>query len=232
MSLKILYIDENPTFHETIAKHLNHLEKVESLHCFNSIKRAVKHLKEQEVNIIIIDPNFTKENGFSFIEKKVKNQIFIFHSARTKDAVKGYELGIFDFLPKPFTIDRFSITLKRLYQQEYILEKQRSILPSTYIEVRCDLMKERILHDDISHIEAMGDYVKIVTDNRKYVVLMSMKKIEELLPEEFFFRTHKSFIVNSKKIENFTAREVVLKKIKVPLSRFKKQAFIDHMLEI
>jgi DNA-binding LytR/AlgR family response regulator len=232
MSLKILYIDENPTFHETIAKHLNHLEKVESLHCFNSIKRAVKHLKEQEVNIIIIDPNFTKENGFSFIEKKVKNQLFIFHSARTKDAVKGYELGIFDFLPKPFTIDRFSITLKRLYQQEYILEKQRSILPSTYIEVRCDLMKERILHDDISHIEAMGDYVKIVTDNRKYVVLMSMKKIEELLPEKFFFRTHKSFIVNSKKIENFTAREVVLKKVKVPLSRFKKLAFIDHMLEI
>ena len=71
MSLKILYIDENPTFHETIAQHLNELEKVESLHCFNSIKRAVKYLKEQEVDIIIIDPNFTKENGFSFIEKKV-----------------------------------------------------------------------------------------------------------------------------------------------------------------
>lgn len=232
MSLKILYIDENPTFHETIAQHLNELEKVESLHCFNSIKRAVKHLKEQEVDIIIIDPNFTKENGFSFIEKKIKNHFFILHSTRTKDAVKGYELGIFDFLPKPFTIDRFSITLKRLYQQEYILEKQRSILPRPYIEVRCDLMKERILHDDISHIEAMGDYVKIVTDNRKYVVLMSMKKIEELLPEELFFRTHKSFIVNSKKIENFTAKEVVLKKIKVPLSRFKKKAFITHMLEI
>lgn len=232
MSLKILYVDENPTFHETIANHLNHLEKVESLHCFNSIKRAVKHLKEHKVDIIIIDPNFTKENGFSLIEKKVKNHFFILHSARTKDAVKGYELGIFDFLPKPFTIDRFSITLKRLHQQEYILEKQRSILPRTYLEVRCDLMKERILHDNISHIEAMGDYVKIVTDNRKYVVLMSMKKIEELLPEEFFFRTHKSFIVNTKKIENFTAREVVLKKIKVPLSRFKKQTFIDHMLEI
>ena len=115
MSLKILYIDENLSFHQTIAKHLNDLEKVESLHCFNSIKRAVKHLKKQEVDIIIIDPNFTKENGFSFIEKKVENHFFILHSARTKDAVKGYELGIFDFLPKPFTIDRFSITLKRLY---------------------------------------------------------------------------------------------------------------------
>jgi two-component system, LytTR family, response regulator len=232
MSLKFLYIDESSAFHETIAKQLNELERVGSLHCFNSIKKAEKHLKEQEVDVIIIDPNFTKENGFSFIEKKIKNQFFILHSARIRDAVKGYELGIFDFFPKPFTIDRFSMTLKRLYQQEYVLEKQRSFLPRSYIEVRCDLMKERILHDNISHVEAMGDYVKIVTENRKYVVLMSMKKIEELLPEELFFRTHKSFIVNSKKIQNFTAKEVVLKKIKVPLSRFKKQAFIAHMLEI
>ena len=232
MSLNFLYIDENLAFQETIAQQLNELEEVETLHCFNSIKKAKKHLLEQEADVILIDPNFAKENGFSFIEKRVKNHFFILHSARTKDAVKGYELGIFDFLPKPFVIDRFSMTLKRLKQQEYVLEKQRSFLPRPYIEVRCDLMKERILHDDISHVEAMGDYVKIVTEKRKYVVLMSMKKIEELLPEDLFFRTHKSFIVNSKKIENFTAKEVVLKKIKVPLSRFKKQAFISYMHEI
>ena len=122
--------------------------------------------------------------------------------------------------------------LKRLKNQEYIIEKERSILPQPYVEVRCDLMKERILHDDISHVEAMGDYVKIVTEERKYVVLMSMKKIEELLPEELFFRTHKSFIVNSKKIENFNAKEVALKKVKIPLSRFKRQAFIAFMQAI
>jgi len=232
MSLNFLYIDENPTFHTTIAHQLNELEKVETFHYCNSIKKAKKYLNEQEVDVIIIDPNFTKENGFSFIEKRVKNHFFILHSARTKDAVKGYELGIFDFLPKPFVVDRFSITLKRLRQQEYVLEKQRSFLPRHYIEVRCDLMKERILHDDIHHVEAMGDYVKIVTEKRKYVVLMSMKKIEELLPKTLFFRTHKSFIVNSKKVENFTAKEIVLKNITVPLSRFKKQAFISYMLEI
>lgn len=232
MSINFLYIDENLAFQETIKQQLNELEEVETLHCFSSIKKAKKHLLEQEVDVIIIDPNFAKENGFSFIEKRVKNHFFVLHSARTKDAVKGYELGIFDFLPKPFVIDRFSMTLKRLKQQEYVLEKQRSFLPRPYIEVRCDLMKERILHDDISHVEAMGDYVKIVTEKRKYVVLMSMKKIEELLPKDLFFRTHKSFIVNSKKIQNFTAKEVILKKIKVPLSRFKKQAFISYMLEI
>lgn len=229
MSLNFLYIDESLAFQETIAQQLDKLEEGATLHCFNSIKKAKKYLMEKEVDVIIIDPNFAKENGFSFIAKRVKNHFFILHSARTKDAVKGYELGIFDFVPKPFVVERFSMTLKRLKHQDYVLEKQRSYLPRPYIEVRCDLMKERILHHDISHIEAMGDYVKIVTNKRKYVVLMSMKKIEELLPEELFFRTHKSFIVNTKKIEHFTANEVVLNKLKVPLSRFKKQAFISYM---
>lgn len=229
MSLNFLYIDENLSSQESILKSLRSFFEIENIQSFNSLKKANKYLKENKVDVIIIDPNFTKEVGFSFIEKRLNEHFFIIHSARTKDAVRGYELGVFDFLPKPIVEDRFHSCLKRLKNQDYIKEKQRSILPQPYVEVRCDFMKERILYDDISHVEAMGDYVKIVTEKRKYVVLMSMKKMEDLLPEELFFRTHKSFIVNSKKIENFNAKEVFLNKVKIPLSRFKKQAFISFM---
>ena len=232
MSLNFLYIDENAALHENIALQLEGENDIDTLHCSNSIKKAKKYLKDASVDVIIIDPNFTKENGFSFIEKRIKDHFFILHSARTKDAVIGYELGVFDFLPKPLTPDRFTMSLRRLKKQKYVQEKQLSFLPRPYIEVRCDLMKERILHEDISLVEAMGDYVKIVTDKRKYVVLMSMKKIEELLPQELFFRTHKSYIINNKMIESYNAKEIVLKKMRVPLSRFKKQAFMDYMQSI
>lgn len=232
MSLNFLYIDENAALHENIALQLEGENDIDTLHCSNSIKKAKKYLKDASIDVIIIDPNFTKENGFSFIEKRIKDHFFILHSARTKDAVIGYELGVFDFLPKPLTPDRFTMSLRRLKKQKYVQEKQLSFLPRPYIEVRCDLMKERILHEDISLVEAMGDYVKIVTDKRKYVVLMSMKKIEELLPQELFFRTHKSYIINNKMIESYNAKEIVLKKMRVPLSRFKKQAFMDYMQSI
>ena len=232
MSLNFLYVDENEALHENIAFQLEREKETDSVYCFNSLMKAKKYLKESSVDVIIIDPNFTKENGFSFVEKRIKDHFFILHSARTKDAVIGYELGVFDFLPKPLTEDRFTITMKRLKKQDYVQEKQLSFLPRPYIEVRCDLMKERILHEDISLVEAMGDYVKIVTDKRKYVVLMSMKKIEELLPEELFFRTHKSYIINNQKIESYNTKEIVLKKMRVPLSRFKKQAFMDYMQAI
>ena len=75
----------------------------------------------------------------------------------------------------------------------------------------------------------MGDYAKIVTPDRKYVVLMSMKKLEEVLPTDRFFRVHKSFIVNVELIQQFTAKEIEVAGNKIPLSRFKKQRFFRFM---
>lgn len=229
MALNFIYIDENTAVHNKLKEHLNSLEEVDQIHCFEKLKKAQKFLSENKVDVILIDPNFSKDSGIRFMEESLKDYFVVLHSARTKDAVVGFELGVFDFLPKPFDKDRFAIMLKRLYRQDYVIEKQRTLLPSTYIEVRCDLMKERILLNAISHVEAMGDYVKIVTENRKYVVLMSMKKIEERLPSNQFYRTHKSYIVNANKIIQYTAKEVVLEKIKIPLSRFRKKDFLSFM---
>ena len=224
-----LYIDENTALHETLSKSAAALIGNGKMYSCNRLKTAVKFLKEHEVDVVIIDPNFTNENGFSFIEKNIDYHLIILHSARTKDAVRGYEMGVFDFLPKPFSLDRFKLTLTRLKNQKYVEEKENNLVPRPYIEVRCDLMTERIVHDDIQYIEAMGDYAKIVTPERKYVVLMSMKKLENALPSERFFRVHKSFIINSDVINQFTAKEIEVAGKKIPLSRFKKQRFFSFM---
>lgn len=229
MALSFIYIDENIALHDAFHAHLSKLEEVSEIHCFINLKNAKKFLVENSVDVIIIDPNFSKDPGFRFIEQTINDYFIVIHSARTKDAVNAYDLGVFDYVPKPFDKVRFAKMLKRLFLHDYVIEKKRAILPSPYIEVRCDLMKERILHDHISHVEAMGDYVKIVTESKKYIVLMSMKKIEELLPSEQFFRTHKSFIVNATKIAHFNATEIVVEKFKLPISRLRKKRFFSFM---
>ena len=229
MSQRYLYVDENSALNETLTKTTASLIGNGMMYACNQLKAANAFLAENKVDVIIIDPNFSNDNGFAFIEKRLDDYLFIIHSARTKDAVRGYDLGIFDFLPKPFGLDRFKVTYKRLNNQNYIKEKQKNILPRPYLEVRCDLMTERILHENIQYIEAMGDYAKIVTPERKYVVLMSMKKLEEVLPYDSFFRVHKSYIVNVDVIRQFSAREIIVAGIKIPLSRFKKQRFFSFM---
>ena len=72
MSLNFLYIDENLSSQESILKSLRSFFEIENIQSFNSLKKANKYLKENTVDVIIIDPNFTKEVGFSFIEKRLK----------------------------------------------------------------------------------------------------------------------------------------------------------------
>ena len=121
---------------------MNHLSNRQFLigngmmYACNEIKKAKKFLKRSNVDIIIIDPNFSNENGFAFIEKMVDKCLIVLHSARTKDAIKGYDIGVFDFIPKPFSLDRFKLTYKRLNNQLYLDQKQKNILPCPYLEVR------------------------------------------------------------------------------------------------
>ena len=69
----------------------------------------------------------------------------------------------------------------------------------------------------------MGDYVKIVTSKKKYIVLSSMKGIQQRIPEKHFFRCHKSYIINLEEVINFSQSTDFLKNKSIPLSRSKKK---------
>ena len=232
MPLSFILIDENETSCAQLVKLATESTRIELIRVFTSLKEATKFLHEATVDFLIIDPNLSNQLGFSFIEKYQAKQPIIILSPRTKDAVKAYSIGVFDFILKPMEPFRFQKTIERLANQSYLLEKKEIILPARYIEVRCDLMTERIEHEKIDFIEAMGDYVKIVTNERKYVVLMTMKKILTLLPTDTFFRCHKSFIINLEKVENYSANEIHLTTRSVPLSRFRTKEFKSLILSV
>lgn len=232
MPLSFIVIDENQTSVLQLVEMAAEFDQIQFVQAFDSIKKVKKFLQHTKVDFLIIDPNMSNELGFSFIEKEQAKAPIIILSPRTRDAVKAYAIGVFDFILKPLEKERFQKSIDRLINQTYFLEKKEIILPAKYIDVRCDLMTERIEHEKIDYIEAMGDYVKIVTQERKYIVLMTMKKILSLLPETIFFRCHKSFIINLEKVENYTSNEIHLTTKSVPLSRFRTKAFKSLILSI
>lgn len=225
MTLSFLLIDENENSSTHIQKCLQGDTRSKLIHHCFSITKAKLFLEKQSVDFILLDPNFTKTQAISSFNSLGITLPVVITSARTKDAIKAYDMGAFDFILKPFTKERFDLTLRRLLQQDYVKEKKNNSQASSFLEVRCDLMTEKIQYNSIEYIEAMGDYIKIVTNDRKYVVLMSMKEVNELLPTNSFFRCHKSFIVNLDKIVNYNAKEIALNEKKIPLSRFRKNEF-------
>ena len=98
-----------------------------------------------------------------------------------------------------------------------------------HIFVKSNLKKRKVYIKDIKWIEALGDYVKVVTEENSLVVLSTMKAFEKELPEGKFLRIHKSYIVNLDKIDRFNSKNVEVGAYEIPLSRNKKTQLVDAL---
>jgi DNA-binding LytR/AlgR family response regulator len=88
--------------------------------------------------------------------------------------------------------------------------------------------KVKILFAELLYIESQREYVKIVTTNKEYLAKMSTHEIESLLPRNLFKRIHRSFIVSLDKIQAFTAEEVEVNGVAIPVGR-EYRHFLDDL---
>jgi DNA-binding LytR/AlgR family response regulator len=96
--------------------------------------------------------------------------------------------------------------------------------------IRCDLQQREVDITDLLWVEAMGDYVKLVTKTGRVVVLSTMKAMAKKLPGDRFLRIHRSYIVNLEKVDNFTSTRVEINGNHLPMSRSRKPG-LERRLE-
>ena len=161
---------------------------------------------------------------------QLKDDIEIILLTKTPmDAIKSYEKGYIDCLLKPVSKDRFKNSIDRLINRFELLriirEKKEYI-----VHFKCNFKSEKLQANNIRWIEAMGDYVKVVTENKNYMVLSTMKSFLNKLPKNQFIRIHKSYIVNLKKVINFTTTNVNTDGEMLPLSRKQKSIFKENFI--
>ena len=101
-----------------------------------------------------------------------------------------------DCLQKPVSYDRFKKTLDRLVKN---IPENPNKKKDCFIHFKCNLKSEKVLVNNIKWIDAVGDYIKIIFQNKNYFVLSSIKDFISRLPENQFIKIHKSIIINLKK---------------------------------
>ena len=101
-----------------------------------------------------------------------------------------------------------------------------------HIFVKSNLKKRKVILNDIKWIEALGDYIKLVTDEANIVILSTVKSFEKQLPAEKFLRIHKSYIVNLEKVEKFNSKNVEVSGRSIPLSRNKKTELAEALSNV
>ncbi len=229
MKLNYILIDPNPVDRLLFLQVLKHFPEIILNAEFSDSVNAKEYLNYNSVDFVVISSDLPVFNVFEFVDQ-LKDDIEIILLTKTPmDAIKSYEVGFIDCLLKPVSKDRFRSSIERVAHK---IESLKVICKKNIhmIHFKCNFKSEKVQINNIRWVEAMGDYVKVVTKNKNYLVLSTMKSFLNKLPKNQFFRIHKSYIVNLKKVINYTTRNVNTDGKLLPLSRKQKGDFKDNFI--
>lgn len=237
---KVIIIDDEPLARSIVAEYLMEQPDIEVVAECNDGFEGVKSIAQHQPDLVFLDIQMPKINGFEMLELVTGTPSVIFTTAFDEYAIKAFEANAIDYLLKPFSKERFGSAIEKwrsktgsateaatasanlqqfIHQAEKQPDERNRIVVKNGAEIRI------IPADDIFYIEAYDDYVKIFTKDNYFLKKKTMSYYEQVLDPATFFRTHRSFIINIQQLTKIESLEknsyiAILKNGKrVPISR-------------
>jgi len=228
MTLNCVVVDDSKIQRLSIIKLIKDHDSLNFIADYSSALKCKSGLIKHPVDLIFLDIEMPDLTGFELLDTlNIKPQI-IFVTGKTEYAFKAFNYDATDYLHKPITKKRFNTAIDKALEQ-HKLKHNINENEEKHIIIKSNHKKHKIYYKDIKWIKAIGDYVKLVTEEKSYTILSTMKAFENDLPEEIFLRIHKSYIVNLVKIEKFTSKIVEVGNATIPLSRNKKVQLVKAL---
>ena len=221
MKLTCIIVDDSPMQRLAVSKLVTTHKNLSLIGEYSNAIEAKQGIKKEEVDLIFLDVEMPIINGFDFLESLIKRPQIILITGKPDYALKAFEYDITDYLQKPISPTRFDFSVKRAvsrYEQKDGIHNDEE-----HIFVKSNLKKRKVILNNIKWIKALGDYIKLVSDEANIIVLSTLTAFESELPKDKFLRIHKSYIVNLDKIEKFSGKSVEVEGKQLPLSRHKRQ---------
>ena len=217
--IKTLIIDDEVLAREIIKKYLLGKENFEIIgECGNGFE-GLKIISDEKPDIVFLDIQMPKINGFEMLELLNEPPVIIFTTAFDQYALKAFEVNAADYLLKPFSIERFDEALAKAIILLKEKNKQTEIIKNliTHHDNSKENLERIVIKDgskiniipieDIKWIEAQDDYVMIYSHSGKYLKQKTMKYFEDHLNPKEFVRIHRSFIAPLKLIKKIELLE-------------------------
>ncbi len=228
MQLKCIVVDDSAIQRLAITKLVEDHPALELVAQYSSALETKKGLNTHKVDLIFLDIEMPILNGFQLLDVLNNSPEIIFVTGKTEHAFKAFNYDAVAYLKKPLNAGLFNTAVEKAIAQVKL--KQNYTEPDEdYIFVKSNLKKRKVYVNDIKWVEALGDYVKVVTKDQSHVVLSTMKAFEKELPEGRFLRIHKSYIVSLEKIDRFNSKNVEVGTVEIPLSRNKKSTLMEAL---
>ncbi len=175
---------------------------------------GLKAIQQLQPDLIFLDIQMPKINGFEMLELIEEPPAVIFTTAFDEFAINAFEINAVDYLLKPFSKERFEKAILKYKEASYVPKTQKILetaaqntLQQNRVVVKDGSNIKIIPLNKIHYLEAADDYVKIVTADGIYLKKRTMTFFDESLDKNNFIRVHRSYIVNSSLITRIDAYE-------------------------
>ncbi len=203
--IKCIIVDDEFLAISLLSRYVEKIPFLELVFTSENPISALEYLQNNEADLIFLDIQMPELSGINFMKIVGDKLKYILTTAYSEYALEGYEHNVIDYLLKPISFERFEKSVLKAKERFTLNEDQEK----SYFFVKSSGQQYKILFQDILYIESIKDYVNIKTENQEYIVLETLKSLENQLPDSFL-RIHKSFILNTNHIKSIATKSVVL----------------------
>lgn len=226
--MKCLVVDDDPIARKEVKKCVEKTKGLSLVAECESAQEALEIMKESNIDLILLDIEMPDMTGIDLIKNFKDIPQIILITSNPQYAAESYDYDVTDFVVKPVDYSRF---LKAIEKARKVGENISS-KPSDegHIFIKSSTTYIRLSMFDINWVEALGDYVNIYTsEGKRHTVLSTMKAIESKLPDDRFVRIHRSYIVNTHKINEIEDNTVSFENKILPVSRHYKEGLMSKI---
>lgn len=246
--IKTIIIDDEEPARDYLEKIINRYfpNKLLILKKCTNIAEAVEAINTYNPDLVFLDIRMKSESGFDLFKKIDKTEFeVIFTTAYSEYALEAIKQSALDYLLKPINHIELGQSLKKFEkktQYKFELDRIRLLLDNINISNNeypkiafpSEYGYKLINSDKILYCKADINYTIIkLIDNSSFIISKTLKKIEELLPNNLFLRIHKSYLVNINAIKEYNNKEgsflIISNQERLPISSRKKTEIIEKL---
>lgn len=198
-----ILIDDEPLARSIVREYLEAFPEIEVMQECNDGFEGMKAIMQYKPQLVFLDVQMPKINGFEMLELIEQPPAVIFVTAFDEYAIKAFELHAVDYLLKPFSKERFTKAVEKFLGQTHTAVAE-PLLASAAVSPQ---QRQRIVVknagkikiipvEDVHYLEAADDYVKINTKEGSFLKNRTMAHFEDILDSTQYVRTHRSYIIN------------------------------------
>ena len=224
--IRVIIVDDDELCVSVIEDMISQLDDFICIETFQNALDAYNYLEANDVDVVFLDVEMHKMGGIELLKSLKKSPMVVMITSHEEFALESYEYNVTDFLKKPAEWSRFLKTIEKIRKE--FLDLAAQLLESSdqeHVFIKTDSKLVQLNLSQVLWVEALGNYLRVHTEEDKYTVLSTMKEIEAKLPAKDFIRVQRSFIIRVDKVKAIEDNYIIIKDKEIHIGKSYKEDF-------